>query len=125
MAFATVDDVAVRAAWTLTDAQRTRAAALLDDAAAEIHAYAPNLPDDSDLGKATSCQAVLRALRIEPGLRSKTVGQTSETYAGDGGGGVALTAEEIALLIKAKRPSAFSITPYLPPDDEGEPEPIA
>ena len=124
-AFATADDVAARSPVTLTDAQLARATALLGDVAEQIRVYAPRLPEDSGLGKAISCQVVLRALFTAAGVRTKTVGQVSETYAGDGAGGVWLTADEIRDLLGSKRPKAFTIAPYVPPDDEGEPELIA
>lgn len=60
MAYATVADVQERMVNTMSEAQETVCAALLDDAAVLIDAYAPTA--DAEIKKVVSCRMVSRAI---------------------------------------------------------------
>ena len=60
MAYATVADVQERMISTMSEAQETVCAALLEDAAVLIDAYAPTA--DAEIKKVVSCRMVARAI---------------------------------------------------------------
>ena len=60
MAYATVEDVQARATWTLSAAEQTVCATLLDDAATLIDGYGTTADDDAK--KIVSCRMVIRVL---------------------------------------------------------------
>lgn len=108
---ATVDDVQARAARPLDESERARAAVLIHDATAIVHARVPAIghpPPATAVGVIST--AVLRALETPAdGLASETAGNWSRTVAHDGGG-LYLTDDEIELLHSAEpRSSAFGI----------------
>lgn len=109
---ATVADVQARTDVQLTAEQQARAAVLIADASAIVHARVPDLPDPPPAtAPGVIATAVLRALASPPdGNKSETTGSHSRVAAHEGGG-LYLTEDELDLL----RPSppaprgAFSI----------------
>ena len=62
MAYATVEDVQARMTRTLSEAEQTQCATLLDDAAVVIDAY--NRSADTDAKQLVSCRMVLRLMDV-------------------------------------------------------------
>lgn len=84
MAYATVADVQARANWPLTDAEKTLAGQLLDDAEGKIRARVPGLDArvaaDAEYKKLViriEADAVLRVLRNPEGYREEADGDYS------------------------------------------------
>ncbi|MBO0830325.1 MAG: hypothetical protein J2P24_21330 [Streptosporangiales bacterium] len=121
MAYATVDDVAVRLGRPLTDDERAMVAALLGDVEALIKARIPDLDAQVTAGTIArdvvvmvEANAVLRVLRNPGGYRSESDGDYSYTVDANAAAGyLTITPDEWALL--GAGGDAFTITPYVRP----------
>ena len=116
MAYATIDDLQAR--WPgLLEGSRPRAAALLDDAAVRIDAYAPPADPvvDEAVRKVVSLEMVLYVMANEtdteggPPLVSRSMGPFSQTFdVPKQGRTLMLTAEHKAML-RSRRQTAFMV----------------
>lgn len=121
MAYATVDDVAVRLGRDLDDAEQRLAAVLLDDAEERIRARIPDLDDRVAASEhyralvvSVEAAAVVRVLRNPGGYRSETEGTYAYTLDTRAAAGfLTILDDEWALLGVAH--GAFTAVPYLDP----------
>lgn len=81
MAYATVNDVQARLSWTMSDAQASVCATLLDDAAVIIDSAIGARIVSADALRTVSCRMVIRALGADEGV---PIGATQGSMSGLG-----------------------------------------
>lgn len=121
MSVANVDDVAARLGRTLSPAESSQAAVLLDDVEAVIVTRYPTLALlNQQALVAVECYAVMRVLRNPDGKRQQSIDDYSwTTDTALSAGALYISDAEWAMLKPALVSSgeAFTIRPYYAPDD--------